>query len=80
MENYVRNCAIGPENWRGLKKPNDHLLVSKKVEKFELDRSSWSCYQNFDHMYNCISYELVDAGITDKLFTPVWMNATGEEV
>jgi len=31
-------------------------------------------------MYNCISDELVDSGIADKLSTPVWINATGEEV
>ena len=58
---------------------NVRLLVSKGGE-FELDTSSWSTYQNFDQMYNYILDELVDAGIVDKLSTPVWVDERGKEV
>ena len=33
--------TVGRGYWRGLKKQNEHLLVSKKGKKFELNRSAW---------------------------------------
>jgi len=38
---------VGSSYWRTFMKRNGHLIVSKKGQKHELDRASWSTYHNF---------------------------------
>ena len=57
---------VGAGYRRGFKKRNAHLLVSKKGQKFELDRSQWSTYHNFKQMYACIAEEMETAGVAKK--------------
>ena len=61
-------------------KRQGHNLCSKKGQKFELDRSSWSTYTNFNHMYSKIVEEMEDAGVAKRLPEPVWMDREGEIV
>lgn len=71
---------VGPGYWRGFRKRNDHLLVSKKGCKFELDRSQWSTYSNFGQMYDQIGEELVDAGLATEREVAAWMDIHGKVV
>ena len=57
-----------------------HNLCSKKGQKFELDRSSWSTYTNFNHMYSKIVEEMEDSGVAERLPEPVWMDREGKIV
>ena len=70
---------VGRGYWRGFRKRNNHLLVSKRGQKYELDRSMWSTYANFKQMYDQVGDELVDAGVARKLETAVWMDKSGVE-
>ena len=55
-----------------------HNLCSKKGQTFELDRSLWSTYANFNHMYSKIVEEMEDAGVAESLPKPVWMDCEGK--
>ena len=57
---------VGPGYWRGSRKRNDHMLVSKKGAKYELDCSQWSTYSNFAKMYDQIGGELMDSGLATE--------------
>jgi len=51
--------------------------VTKKGEKYELDRQNWTTYSNFKLMYDNIAIEMVDSGIAIELDTPLWKDAYG---
>ena len=70
---------VGRGYWRGFRRRNNHLLVSKRGQKYELDRSMWSTYANFVQMLDQVGEELVDAGVARKLETAVWMDKCGVE-
>ena len=71
---------VGRSYWRAFMKRNGHLIVSKKGQKYELDRASWSTYHNFAQMYSSISDEMVDSKVAIELEAPVWMDSLGNEV
>ena len=71
---------VGYKYWLNFKKRNADKIVSKKGEKFELDRSIWTTYHNFKQMYDRFSDEMEYAKVAVKLDTPVWMNKDGETV
>ena len=56
-----------------------HCIVSKRGHKCEMDRDNWTTYRNISKMYDCVIEEICDAGIAEKLDSPVWMNRDGEE-
>jgi hypothetical protein len=70
---------VGRGYWRGFRRRNNHMLVSKRGQKYELDRSMWSTYANFIQMYDQVGEELVNAGVARKLETAVWMDKCGVE-
>ena len=64
--------TMGLGYWKGFKKRNGHLICSKRGQKYELDRDKWTTYCNFWQMYDHIYTELTDAGLAQKLSTPIW--------
>ena len=66
--------------WRGFKSRNKDKIVSKKGQKYELDRASWSTYSNFNQMYEGVGDEFIDAGVAVKRDSPAWMNRQGDIV
>ena len=54
--------------------------MSKRAQKYELGRSAWSIYANFEQIYDQIGEEMEDSGVATKLNEPVWMDKSGEEV
>ena len=70
---------VGPAYWRAFMKRNRSRIVSKRGQKYTLDRQKWTTYANFlDMYYHCIN-EMVDAGIAEKYDEPKWLNMNGEE-
>ena len=59
---------------------NKHRIISSKGQKYELNRSNWTTYQNFSQMYKVIEEELIKAGVAVRLPEPVWMDAEGNHV
>jgi hypothetical protein len=47
---------------------------------YELDRSKWTRYKNFQNMYTCIEEEMVDAGVAVELEDPKYMDHAGNIV
>ena len=56
------------------------MLVGKKGQQFELDRSNWCTHQNFRMMYEMISEKLIEAGLAKRLDVPVWKTREGVTV
>jgi hypothetical protein len=72
---------IGRKYWQGFLKRNQHKLRSKKGKKYDLDRSNWTTYLNFNDMYDHIESILVhESKIAEYLPEPVWMDKEGNEV
>ena len=78
---YSSNCdgTVGYKYWRGLMKRNKHRLVSKRGQKYSLDRQNWTTYHNFLHMYEHTYDEMVSAGVAESLTEPIWMDENGNE-
>ena len=55
-------------------------LTSAKGRKFSCNREDWCTYDNFLNMNKCIYQGMVEAGITEKLDVPVFMDANGNAV
>ena len=51
--NSIDNCnrSAGTGYWQGFKRRNAHRVVTKKGEKFELDRQNWTTCSNFKMMH-----------------------------
>ena len=63
-----QSCAddlLGPGYFQGFMSRNKHRLVSKGGHKYELDRSSWTKYQTFKKMYDCIADSMIEAGVAE---------------
>lgn len=71
--------SVGPGYWRCFMKRNKHKIVSKRGQKYALDRQNWTTYANFLHMYQHSINEMVDAGVAKKLDAPKWMDRNGDE-
>ena len=69
--------TVGYKYWRGLMKRNKHRLVSKRGQKYSLDKQNWTTYHNFLHMYEHTYEEMVSAGVAERLPEPVWMDRNG---
>ena len=58
-------------------KRNRNKIVSKRGQKYELDRQNWTTYSNFCDMYDHCAQEMVSAGVAITLDEPVWMAKNG---
>ena len=72
--------TVGKKYWRGFMKRNKHRIISRRGQKYELDRHNWTTYKNFHNMYKHTYHEMVEAGVAQRLPTPVWMDMHGNEV
>ena len=71
---------VGSGYWKEFRKRNRHLVVSKLGKKYELNRSAWSTYAKFAHMYDQVIEEIENAILVELLETPKWMDKDGKEV
>ena len=51
--------------------------MTKKGEKFELDRQHWTTYPNFKIVHDGIALEMVDSGIAVELEEFIWKDENG---
>ena len=51
--------------------------MSKRGQKYELNRQKWTTYANFVDMYKHCIQEMVDAGLAKKLEVPRWITRNG---
>ena len=58
-------------NSQKLKLPSGKILKGNERKQFELDRSSWTTYQNFKSMYNMIEDKLIEAKVATKFDSPI---------
>ena len=65
--------------WYSFMKRNRHRIVSKRGQKYELDRQNWTTYANFADMYNHCAIEMEHAGVAKRLDKPIWMTKDGVE-
>eukprot|EP00978_Attheya_sp_CCMP212_P006142 scaffold13838_cov51-Attheya_sp.AAC.1 len=65
--------------WKGFMNRNKHRLVSKKSQKYALDRKDWSTYNNINQMYDDIYDEMTEAGVAVELETPKWVDRDRKE-
>ena len=72
--------TIGTKYWTAFKKRNCEKIYTKKGQKYELDRVTWSTYANFEQMYDQIYDMMVEAGVAVKKDYPEWMDAYGDIV
>ena len=63
--------------WYKFMKRNQHRIVSKRGQKYELDRQNWTTYANFADMYKHCAVEMEHAGVAQRLEEPVWMTRDG---
>ena len=56
------------------------VLDSNKGRRFELNRTKWTNYRNFLHMYIDVEMLLVEAKLASTLESPVWKNKKNETV
>ena len=71
---------VGSQYWTSFKKRHADKICSKKGQKYELDRASWSTFKNFSQMYTQVYEQMVEAKVAVELPDPVWMNDDGKEV
>ena len=68
---------VGRGYWRKFMKRNRDKIVSKRGQKYELNRQNWTTYSNFVHMYDHCIQEMIEAGVAKELDKPVWMDRYG---
>ena len=78
--NTNRYGVVGKNWWQGFKKRHAGLIVSKKGEKFALNRADWTKLSNIKQMYEYIYKEMIDAHIASPHVNPVYTDREGIEV
>ena len=68
---------VGKGYWYGFLKRHRDKLVSRRGQKYELNRQNWTTYSNFANMYCHITHEMLEAGVAEPLPEPVWMDLDG---
>ena len=71
--------TVGLGCWSRFMKRHKDKIVSKRGQRYELNRQKWTTYSNFVHMYNHCINKMVNAGVAVELDTPVWMDRAGNE-
>jgi len=69
--------TIGKAYWRNFMNRNKHRLVSRRGQKYALDRQNWTTYGNFKNMYDHAIEEMVAAGVAEPLEKPTWQDRNG---
>ena len=78
QKNTPNDCGtVGIGYWNKFLKRNKTKLVSRRGQKYELNRQNWTTYANFVHMYDHTISEMIECGVAIKLDTPVWMDRQG---
>ena len=79
-EKYSNNKSgsVGQSYWRAFLKRNAHKIISKRGQKYELDRQNWTTYANFVNMYDQCIEQMVRAGVAKKRIEPAWMDEKGQ--
>ena len=70
---------LGRAGGNFLKRHRDKI-VTKRGEKFAVDRSNWMILSNIEQMYNIVYDEMVAAGVAERLESPVYCDKGGNEV
>ena len=68
---------VGKGYWYGFLKRHRDKLVSRRGQKYELNRQNWTTYSNFVSMYSHIIHEMLEAGVAEPLHEPIWMDSKG---
>jgi hypothetical protein len=63
--------------WRGFLRRNENKLVTKRGEKFALNRHDWTTLPNIKQMYDVIYDEMVDACVAVSLQHPIFTDING---
>ena len=61
---------IGLKYWSNFKKRNGDKIVTRRGQKFELDRAEWTTYRNFKSIYDSVGGEFEYAKVTVNLKVP----------
>ena len=72
--------SVGKNWWQGFKKRHASALVSKRGEKFALNRADWTKLSNIKQMYEYIYDEMLTANIASPREHPVYTDREGNEV
>jgi hypothetical protein len=77
-----RNGKVTTGWWRGFLKRHENEIVTKRGEKFALNRHDWTTFENIQQMYDVIYDELVDArvalALSEPIFTDMHANVVDE--
>jgi hypothetical protein len=63
--------------WRGFLRRNEDKLVTKRGEKFAMNRHDWTTLPNIKQMYEVIYDEMVDACVAVSLQIPIFTDING---
>ena len=63
--------------WRGFLRRHEDKLVTKRGEKFALNRHDWTTLPNIKQMYDVIYDEMVDACVAVSLQIPIFTDING---
>jgi len=62
---------IGYKYWLNFKRRNSNKVITTKGQKYELDRSNWTTYQNLAQIYSTFGDYIEEANIVKRLEEPV---------
>ncbi len=65
-DSFVKG-EVGRGWWRGFLRRNEHQIVTKRGERFAIDRSKWTTLANVKQMYDILYNEMVEAKIAKRL-------------
>ena len=63
--------------WKGFLRRNENKLVTKRGEKFALNRHDWTTLPNIKQMYDVIYDEMVDSCVAVSLQHPIFTDING---
>ena len=72
--------TVGIGYWNRFIRRHKDKLVTKRGQKYELNRQNWTTYTNFVNMYSHVEQEMENMGLATKLDNPVWMDRYGQVV
>ena len=79
-DNVANLSKVVEGYYAGFMKRDGHLIVLSYGHKYELNRSSWTTYANFDDMYRHNYSNMVSTGAGEVLETTEWHDKEGEVV
>jgi len=71
---------VGNTYWSSFKKRNKTIIDGGSVSPQDVRRAEWCTHENFKAMYEMVYEVFHDAGITEELPEPVWMDLHGNIV